>query len=148
MHHTFRRRAIRLSDTNVPIQRLVSYPARSTPRTKLKKMWIRHVLLELGITLIIVLATIADLTWARWIVIAYTGLMVLLKIVAVVGSRTLKSIQPTNRNVPTGFWHVNYAVNIFLLAADAWWLMVSAWALIWILSVVYDRQVGPAKQAR
>jgi hypothetical protein len=111
-------------------------------------MWVKHVLLELGITLIIALATIPSFTWARWIVIAYTALMVLLKIVAVLGSRSLKSIQPSNPNVPPFFWHINYAVNIFLLAADAWWLMVSAWVLIWILSIVYDRRVGPPKRAQ
>lgn len=110
-------------------------------------MWIKHVLLELGVTVLIALATIPDLTWARWIVIAYTGLMLLLKVVALLGGRTLKSFKPTSADVPAWFWHANYAVNIALLAADSWWIMVAAWALIWGLSIAFERRIGPSARA-
>lgn len=111
-------------------------------------MWVKYVLLELAVTLTIVLATIPNLTWARWIVIAYTALMVVLKVIALAGRRTLKSVKPSNPDVPDWFWHVNYAVNIFLLAADAWWLMVGAWVLIWVLSVAFERGMGPRAASR
>lgn len=106
-------------------------------------MWLKHVLLELAVTLIIVVATIPELEWARWIVVAYTVLMLFLKVISVVGGNFLKSTRPTNPNVPAWFWHVNYAVNIALLASDRWWWMAASWILIWALSVIFERYVNP-----
>lgn len=106
-------------------------------------MWVRHVILELAVTVVIALATIPDLAWARWLVIIYTILMLVLKATALVGRRTLISIRPTNPDVPGWFWHLNYAVNIGLLLADQWWLMATAWIVIWGLSIVFERYVNP-----
>lgn len=105
-------------------------------------MWIKHVILELAVTLMIALATIPDLVWARWIVMIYTGLMLVLKIVALIGGRLLQSVRQPGADVPEWFWHANYAANVLLLALDEWWWMVGAWVAIWIVSVAYDQRVG------
>ena len=122
---------------------VIEKPGRPTSSCLLSViMWIKHVILELAVTLMIALATIPDLVWARWIVIIYTGLMLVLKIVALIGGRLLQSIRQPSTDVPAWFWHANYAANVLLLALDEWWYMVGAWVAIWIVSVAYDQQVG------
>ena len=110
-------------------------------------MWIRNVILELAVTLLIVVATIPEPAWARWIVMAYTILMLALKVIALLGRNVMKSVRPTNPDVPSWFWHVNYGVNVALLAVDAWWLVALGWFGIWILSFVFEQRMHPTPRS-
>lgn len=105
-------------------------------------MWIKHVILDLLVTLLIVLATIPEVSWARWIVVGYTGVMIVLKIVALTGTRTIRSVGAATTNVPDWFWHAVYGLNVALLAVDRWWIPAAGWLLIWILSVAFQRRIA------
>lgn len=100
-------------------------------------MWIKHVLLEIAVTIVIALAAIGDLTWARWIVLIYTPFLLLMKVGVLFGSGFLRSLKGRNDPVPTWFWHTNYAVNVILFLAGQWWLLAAGWGMIWMLSAVH-----------
>lgn len=93
--------------------------------------WLKHVLIDLLITLCVVLATFGAIVWAKWVVWIYTPLMVLLKL----GALGAKLPQPKD-GPPDGFFHVLYGVNLAILLWHAWWWVAAGWAAIWVLSVV------------
>lgn len=100
--------------------------------------WIKNALIDIAITVLIVLAVTLDLAWARWIVLIYTPLMLILKIVALLGSQTIGQLKRKDDDVPAWFYHALYAVNVIVPAIDGWWLVAGGWALIWLLSLAAD----------
>lgn len=115
--------------------------------------WLRHVVIDLIVTLFIVVATVLHLGWMRWLVLGYTVLMIALKIVALVGN--LGGVLRTGTSVPTWFFHLLYAVNIVAAAwaavtwADTiWWGIAVGWLLLWILSVMVEARARRALAAR
>jgi hypothetical protein len=112
--------------------------------------WLKHVFVDVAVTALIVLAATMDLVWARWIVLIYTPLMLILKIVAFAGSNSLSKIKQKETGVPVWFYHVLYAVNVVVAIVAAmqgmthWWLIAGGWALIWTLSIAADARMRPA----
>ena len=106
--------------------------------------WIKQALIDIAVTVLIVLAATMELGWARWIVLVYTPLMLILKIVAFLGSRALGQLKQKSDGVPPWFYHVLYAVNVLVSAGAAftgarpWWLIAGGWMLIWGLSIAAD----------
>ncbi len=110
--------------------------------------WIKHTLVDMAVTTLIVLAVMLDLEWARWGVLIYTPLMVILKIVALLGSRFLGQLKRKDDGVPVWFYHALYAVNVTFSAGAAfvkagttahqWWIVAGGWALIWVLSITAE----------
>lgn len=106
--------------------------------------WIKNVLIDVAVTIMIVLAATLDLTWARWVVLIYTPLMLILKIVVFLGSRSLSQLKQKSDGVPIWFYHVLYAANLTVTAIDQWWIIAGGWALIWLLSIASDMRLRPA----
>ena len=110
--------------------------------------WIKNTLVDLAVTVLIVLAVTLDLEWARWGVVIYTPLMVILKIVALLGSQSLGQLKPKGDGVPVWFYHALYGINVvfstgFAVAGGGgnphqWWMIAGGWALIWILSITAE----------
>jgi len=117
--------------------------------------WIKHVIIDLAVSLLIVLATTLDLPWARWIVLIYTPFMLILKIVVFLGSRSLSPLKPQGDAVPRWFYHLLYAINVLFSAFGAystqettahhWWMIAGGWTLIWVLSIVIEVRMRPAR---
>lgn len=110
--------------------------------------WIKHVLVDILMVGVIALATLADVTAARWAVIIYTPLMLVLKVVALAGGGLLGQFRQTQHAPPDWFFHVIYGLSILLLLIGAWWIMAAGWAAIWILSVVADRRVAASRRGK
>lgn len=120
--------------------------------------WIKHTLVDVAVTILIVLATTLDLEWARWGVLIYTPLMVILKIVALLGSRALGQLKRKGDGVPPWFYHVLYALNVAFSAgfavaggggnAHQWWVIAGGWALIWVLSIAAELRKGRPAAAK
>ncbi|MBO6574149.1 MAG: hypothetical protein JJ896_01935 [Rhodothermales bacterium] len=102
--------------------------------------WIRHVVIDIAVTLLIAYVAFAGQAWALWVVWIYTGLMLLLKLGAVAGNVPVRS-----QGVPTWFFHVLYAANVGLLlyAGQLW--AAGGWAVIWVLSMIAEARSRPAK---
>jgi hypothetical protein len=112
--------------------------------------WLKHVLVDVAVAALIVLAAALDLVWAHWIILIYTPLMLILKIVAFTGSNTLGKVKQKATDVPVWFYHVLYAINVAasvwaaLAGLEHWWLIAGGWVLIWTLSIAADVRMRPA----
>lgn len=116
--------------------------------------WLKHVIVDILVTLGIILAAVLDPLWLRWVVVAYTGLMLLLKGAAYVGSTGAAGRRLQTPDVPGWFFHVLYALNVgAALAAWRWqtppWILVAVgWLLIWLLSVLAEQHTRKAMAER
>ncbi|CAM3203042.1 hypothetical protein [Rhodothermus bifroesti] len=93
--------------------------------------WLKEAWLDGLVTVVIVLAAIPALPWARWIVLVYTPFMLLLKLVALWAAPHLPRVR---QHTPQALFHVLYGLNVLVLGVGRWWWMAFAWALIWGLS--------------
>ena len=100
---------------------------------------IKHAIIDILVTLLIVAAVALDLSWARWIVIIYTPLMIVLKLLAVMGPG-INMLKGSRQEPPPWLLHVLYATNVVVLAAGALWYLAAGWLVIWILSIIQDRR--------
>ena len=100
--------------------------------------WIKHVILDLAVTALIIFAVATDAEWARWVVIIYSALMVLLKLAGLRGPAAGLKLRPTG--VPILFYHLLYAVNVVALALGRWWILAAMWLAIWVLSYIQQRK--------
>ncbi|NNE69816.1 MAG: hypothetical protein HKN29_05565 [Rhodothermales bacterium] len=107
--------------------------------------WLRHVLIDLAVLVVIGLATFGAQPWALWVVWVYTPLMLLLKLGAVA-----TSVTPRQNDVPDWFFHALYAVSVVILLYHLLYWEAAGWVAIWILSVVaasrQSRSTRPKKK--
>ncbi len=96
--------------------------------------WIKHVLIDLAVTLLIVLGALLDLNWVRWILYVYTPLMLALKLLAVGSGSFLQQKTGSRDQPPDWFFHLLYAVSFGTLLFVGWWTLGGLWAAVWLLS--------------
>lgn len=110
--------------------------------------WLKNVLIDLAVTVLIAWAVFTNATWARWIILIYTPLMLLLKILAAF-SGTLALVNRKSDAVPPGwFFHALYLTNIVLLLIGRWWGLAALWSVIWILSIIAERRNVSSSRAK
>jgi hypothetical protein len=101
----------------------------------LKNNW-----LDIAVTVAIAVAVFSGNEVLRWVVLIYTPLMLLLKIVAFSNRHSTSRIKPKDSGTPPLFYHILYGVNVAILlygslvVSRSWWWVTACWALIWILS--------------
>ncbi len=103
-------------------------------------MWVKNVVVDLLMVVLIALATLADVTAAYWVVIIYTPLMLVLKVVALLADSVTGQFGKPRETPPPWIFHLIYALSIALLAFDAKWILAAGWAAIWILSVITEKR--------
>ncbi len=113
--------------------------------------WLKHVLIDLAVTVVIVIAAVTGAVWAQWVVWIYTPFMLLLKLIGIFGAGVTAQFKRADAEVPVWFYHALYAVNVGVLLVYGWRLVGAGWVLIWILSVAAERRarstVGKSKKA-
>jgi len=115
--------------------------------------WIKNVVLDLVVTAIVAWWVFSAAEWAYWVILVYTPLMVVLKLVGLSSGVSMAAAQ-TKDAAPLWFFHVVYAVNLILLLVGKWWLMVAGWAIIWVLSAIGEarkpavRKPGDGKKGK
>ena len=102
--------------------------------------WLKHVILDLAVTALIIFAVATQLEWARWIVLIYTALLIVLRVGGLFGRGGTAGLKLQPTGVPILFYHLLYAVNVAALALGRWWLLAGLWLLIWILSYIQQRK--------
>lgn len=102
--------------------------------------WLKNVVVDIAATILVVFTVVSALEWAYWLLAVYTGFMVIVKIIGLLGP-AVKS-KKTDETPPDWFYHVLYAVNVIVLAYGKYWLLAGGWGLIWVLSIVYKRRRG------
>lgn len=109
------------------------------PANPVRTSGIKHAVVDILVTVLIVAAVTMNLEWARWIILIYTPVILVLKLIALAspGIRTLK-VSP--KEPPKLLLHLLYGVNVVVLGIAAWWYLFAGWIAIWILSIVQDRR--------
>lgn len=102
--------------------------------------WIKTIIIDLIVTAVIIVAVTTDLAWARWAVVIYTPIMLILKIVALVGGSFTKQFKPRGPEAPAWVLHLLYAANVVALGLASWWITAAQWLAIWIISYIEWRQ--------
>lgn len=102
--------------------------------------WLKDVLIDLAVTVLIVLLALQGWEWAAWVVWIYTPLMVLVKVASLFVGRLMETVR---NDVPAWFFHLLYGLNVVVLAVDGRWILALFWVVIWSLSVVAERRARP-----
>ena len=101
---------------------------------------LRNAWLDIAVTALIGIAILLDNEPARWAVMVYTPIMVLLKLAAFSGRHSPSRIRAQDAGVPLIVYHILYGANLAMLVygsirvSDSWWWVTAAWAIIWLLS--------------
>ena len=112
--------------------------------------WLKNVVIDLLVTIVIAVYVFTVADWGYWIIIIYTPLMLLLKIVAVssgIGSAVKRGAKKSSDDVPVWFYHVLYGANLIMLLYANWWVVAVGWAAIWILSAVQEARSSKTDSA-
>lgn len=103
--------------------------------------WLKHVIIDLAVTLLIALTTTGALpAWTEWIIYVYTPFMLVLKATAYFGNLAALSPKQAGDQPPPWFYHVLYAVNCGMLLYSQWWITGAQWVLIWGFSALIARK--------
>ena len=100
--------------------------------------WIKNAIVDIGITILIAAMVLTNLNWIYWVLVIYTGFMVLIKVVGLIGPAIKSKV--TDDTPPNWFYHLLYALNVALLAMGQHVYLLAGWAVIWLLSIVYQRK--------
>lgn len=97
--------------------------------------WLKSVIVDIIVSIVIIIAVLAKIEWLTIVVVAYTILMLVLKLLAVVSEQFMKSVKP-GKSVQAPLWFTSslYAFNVFILLGFAWYLTAAQWVLIWFFS--------------
>ncbi|MFW5972773.1 MAG: hypothetical protein ACOCTG_02180 [Bacteroidota bacterium] len=110
--------------------------------------WLKNVIVDLLVVIAIIGAVFFDFPAARWVVIVYTPLMLVLKAVAYFGGSLLGQFRQTGNAPPGWFFHTVYGLSVALLLVGQWWIMAAAWAAIWGLSVLTERRLSISRHRK
>lgn len=103
--------------------------------------WIKEVIVDIAATLLILVAVIFTDTWMKWLIWAYSGILLFAKTIILFGDSFLQLINKTKTNAPEWFSHLLYATNTGLFLYARWWYLAGVWAAIWILSYLAERKL-------
>lgn len=104
--------------------------------------WIKHVLIDLAVTVVIIIATFTQQPWAVWAVLLYTPFMLLLKLIPLLAGSLVQQVKGPNNGVPDAFYHLLFALNLAALLYAGWWITAAQWGVIWVLSVAATLKPG------
>jgi hypothetical protein len=118
--------------------------------------WLRHVIIDLVVTALVLAAVATNLAFLRGLVLGYVVLMLLLKGATAFGGGAVAGLRTKTPDVPVWFFHLMYAVNVGAGVAGAflwttpvwWWCIAGGWALIWGLSILSERQAQATRRAK
>ena len=104
--------------------------------------WLKDVLVDISTTILIVAAVFIHLPLLNGIIIGYTILMLIIKLVAYFGDPFTTLMSKSQTAAPEWFSHLLYAINTGALLFFEWWYTGAAWSLIWLLSYLTQRKLN------
>lgn len=97
---------------------------------------LKNALLDISVTVVIVIALATHNHVLELVVVWYTPIMLLLKLIGVFSSSVVNTLQSSKTAAPVWFVYGLYAINIIALAIAAWWWTAAEWGVIWVLSAI------------
>lgn len=110
--------------------------------------WIKHVILDLVILVVLAAWTFTGTEWMWWVIAIYTPLLVVLKLAALsMGVSTAVKAKGGDQ-APDWFFHVVYALSLVFMLVAGSMIFAAGWALIWILSAIGQARSRTSAQRR
>lgn len=103
--------------------------------------WLKDVIVDLIATAVIIAAVLTSHTILSWLVWGYTGLLLLVKFIVLIGDSFHNLINKAKTKAPEWFSHLLYAINTGMLLAFHWWYAGAGWAIIWGFSYLTQRKL-------
>lgn len=103
--------------------------------------WLKDVIVDLIATAIIIATVLTSNTALAWLVWGYTGLLLFVKLLVVIGDDFLNLINKSKSEAPEWFSHLLYAINTGALLVFQWWYAGAGWALIWGFSYLTQQKL-------
>lgn len=103
--------------------------------------WLKDVLVDITATVFIIAAVLLNYPLLTGILWVYTGLLLFVKLLVVVGDDFFNLMTKAKTDAPEWFSHLLYAINTSVLFYFHWWYVASGWLLIWILSFLTQRKI-------
>ena len=99
--------------------------------------WMKNAIVDIVVSGVIVAAVLLKIEWLTIVVIAYTILMLVLKLLAIISNplmRSVKTGKTATVEAPLWFFSSLYAFNVLVLLAFGWYYTAAQWVLIWLFS--------------
>ena len=103
--------------------------------------WLKDVIVDIAATVLIIITALTSSTVLGFIVWGYTGLLLFVKLLVLVGDDFLNLVNKSKTEAPEWFSHLLYATNTGVLLYFQWWYAGAGWALIWMLSYFTKRKL-------
>jgi hypothetical protein len=107
--------------------------------------WIKDVLVDIVVTIVLIIATFGGFEWARWAITIYTPFILLLLLVQYLQRHTLSKFKPKKTSAPDYAYHVLYGANVLIASYGRWWWVAGCWIAIWILSTLTAKSKAAKK---
>ncbi|NGP87904.1 hypothetical protein [Fodinibius halophilus] len=103
--------------------------------------WFKDVIVDITVTATIIATVLIEHSLLFWLLWGYTGLLLLVKLIVLVGDDFLNMMNKAKTEAPKWFSHLLYAINTGTLAYFQQWYLAGAWLLIWTLSFITQRKL-------
>lgn len=107
--------------------------------------WIKDIIVDIMVTAFIAVAAVMQLEWMRWVIIGYTGIMLVAKTIVYFSETSLQMVKKAKSDAPEWITHSLYAANTVILLAIQWWFVGLGWILIWLVSYGAQRKINAAR---
>lgn len=104
--------------------------------------WLKDVVVDIATTILIIIAVFVHLPILNGIIIGYSILMLIIKLVAYFGDSFTTLMGKSQTAAPEWFSHLLYAINTGTLLLFEWWYTGAAWAFIWLVSYLTQRKLN------
>lgn len=104
--------------------------------------WIKEVIVDILVTVFIIVSIWLGDIWMWWVLVAYTGLLLVAKATVLMSDGFLSNRSQKTQQAPNWFLHLLYGINIILLGYIGWWYLLGGWTLIWLFSFLSQRKTN------
>jgi len=101
--------------------------------------------IDILVTLFIIAAIATGITWMYWVVMVYSALMLLLKLIDYSGEGFQGMLKQPRDLPPDWPFHVLYGLNIIILIYAGWYILTAIWTGIWLFSWLKQRKIRARK---
>ncbi|HKK45486.1 MAG TPA: hypothetical protein VJ964_08185 [Balneolaceae bacterium] len=103
--------------------------------------WLKEVIVDIAATILIIIGVFINQSILTGIILAYTGLLLITKLIVYFGDNFLNMMNKAKSNAPHWFTHMLYAINTAILLIFRWWYAGAGWAVIWGISYLTQRKL-------
>lgn len=107
--------------------------------------WLKEVIVDIAVTIFIIASVLLDDIWMKYIIWAYTGIMLLTKGIVLSSDNFMQIVKKSKNSAPEWFAHLLYGINTLVLFYFTWWYAATGWALIWLFSFLTQRKLDRQK---